>query len=236
MTKKSFTKKLTKSNLNLAGMKDKYITVPKNQVDPEDFFCKPPAEIKFTDKSSKSYFLFPFKKEKNGEHRLSRLRAFFELKKASVNDQVIIRKKTKKDKSTFYEIDLIRCNNGSNVEDEYLFGDEFSLEEESGLPEGAKKQVTVNKFERNKKAREECINYWKHSCSVCKMEFEDTYGEIGKGFIHVHHKIPLSEIGKSYNVDPINDLIPVCPNCHAMIHKRKPNPYTIHDIQERLKK
>lgn len=236
MTKKSFTKTLTKSNLNLAGMKDKYITVPKDQVHPEDFFCKPPAEIKFIDKASKSYFLFPFKKEKNGEHRLSRLRAFFELKKASVNDQIIIRKKTKKDKSTFYEIDLIRCNNGLNVEDEYLFGDEFSLEEESRLPEGAKKQVTVNKYERNKKARDICINHWKHSCSVCKMEFEDTYGEIGKGYIHVHHKIPLSEIGKSYKVDPINDLIPVCPNCHAMIHKRKPIPFKIEDIKEKLKR
>jgi len=82
MAKNTITKTLTKSNLNLAGMKDKYITVPKDQVNPEDFFCKPPAEIKFIDKVSKSFFLLPFKKEKNGEYRLTRLRAFFELKKS----------------------------------------------------------------------------------------------------------------------------------------------------------
>ena len=235
MSKNSFTKKLTKSNLNLAGMKDKYITVPKNQVNPEEFFCKPPAEIKFIDKASKSYFLFPFKKEKNGEHRLSRLRAFFELKNASVDDQVIIRKIIKKDKSISYEIDLKRINVTSNTEEEGLFANEFSSEEEVRVYEGAKVKVTVNKYERSKEAREKCIEHWKLSCSVCKMKFEDVYGEIGKGFIHIHHLIPIAKIGKSYKVDPINDLIPVCPNCHSMIHKRKPKPFRIDEIKEKLK-
>lgn len=234
MAKNSFTKKLTKSNLNLARMKDKYITVPKDQVNPEEFFCKPPAEIKFIDKASKSYFLFPFKKEKNGEHRLSRLRAFFELKNASVDDKVVIRKKIKKDKSIFFEIDLIRLNTLSNIKEEYLFANEFSPEEEALLPEGAKVKVTVNRYERSKEARDQCLEYWKLSCSVCKMKFEEVYGEIGKGYIHVHHKVPIAEIGTSYKVDPINDLIPVCPNCHSMIHKGKPKPFTIDEIKEKL--
>ncbi|RME44545.1 MAG: HNH endonuclease, partial [Chloroflexi bacterium] len=57
------------------------------------------------------------------------------------------------------------------------------------------------------------------------------YGELGKGFIHVHHVIPLSEIDSRYEVDPINDLCPVCPNCHAMIHREEP-PLTIKQLRE----
>jgi 5-methylcytosine-specific restriction protein A len=53
------------------------------------------------------------------------------------------------------------------------------------------------------------------------MDFEKMYGEIGHGFIHVHHIIPISTIGEEYKIDPIKDLVPVCPNCHAMLHKGK---------------
>jgi 5-methylcytosine-specific restriction protein A len=103
------------------------------------------------------------------------------------------------------------------------------------MPEGAKMKVTVNKYERSTKARDECIKYWLAKCSVCDLEFINRYGEIGDGFIHVHHKTPISKIGKTYKVDPIKDLIPVCPNCHAMIHKKNP-PFTIEQLKEKLVK
>ena len=51
------------------------------------------------------------------------------------------------------------------------------------------------------------------------------YGDIAEGFIHVHHLVPLSAIKEDYQLDPVNDLLPVCPNCHAMLHRRKP-PFT----------
>jgi predicted HNH restriction endonuclease len=54
---------------------------------------------------------------------------------------------------------------------------------------------------------------------VCGFDFVAAYGELGDGFIHVHHVRPLSDIGEEYEVDPIKDLRPVCPNCHAMIHR-----------------
>jgi 5-methylcytosine-specific restriction protein A len=60
------------------------------------------------------------------------------------------------------------------------------------------------------------------------------YGEIGKNFIHVHHVKPLSEIDEQYKINPIKDLRPVCPNCHAMLHKRKP-AYSIEEIQDKIK-
>ena len=56
-------------------------------------------------------------------------------------------------------------------------------------------------------------------CSVCGTDFHKMYGELGKGFIHVHHIVPISMIGKEYKLDPIKDLVPVCPNCHAMLHR-----------------
>ena len=43
--------------------------------------------------------------------------------------------------------------------------------------------------------------------------------EKAKNFIHVHHVTPISKVGREYKIDPIKDLIPLCPNCHAMIHK-----------------
>lgn len=67
-----------------------------------------------------------------------------------------------------------------------------------------------------------CIEQYGAFCNVCNFDFYITYGEIGKGYIHVHHIIPLSEIGKEYKLVPETDLVPVCPNCHSMIHKRKP--------------
>jgi 5-methylcytosine-specific restriction protein A len=88
--------------------------------------------------------------------------------------------------------------------------------------EGAVKQVTINAYERNSEARTACIAKFGAICQVCDFDFKKTYGEIGKGFIHVHHKVDLATIGESYQIDPINDLIPVCPNCHAMLHTEKP--------------
>ncbi len=62
------------------------------------------------------------------------------------------------------------------------------------------------------------------------MDFAATYGPEMAGFIHVHHLTPLATVGPDYNIDPIGDLRPVCPNCHAVIHRRDP-PYTIDEVQ-----
>lgn len=93
-----------------------------------------------------------------------------------------------------------------------------------GLPytEGAARTVTVNAYERNPSARATCIAKHGNSCSVCGMNFKDIYGEIGDGFIHVHHKKPLATIREEYELDPVKDLAPVCPNCHAMLHRVAP--------------
>ena len=93
---------------------------------------------------------------------------------------------------------------------------------ESGSPyfEGAKKNITVNAYERNTVARQICLDKFGYICKICEFDFQQKYGERGKDFIHVHHIVPLSEIKGEYELKPLEDLIPVCPNCHAMLHRR----------------
>ncbi|MFB4899568.1 HNH endonuclease [Enterobacter asburiae] len=101
--------------------------------------------------------------------------------------------------------------------------------------EGAVKQIKVNKYERSKTARDKCIDHYGYQCSVCNMDFEKTYGETGKDYIHVHHITPISEIGERYKLDPVNDLRPVCPNYHAMFHRQKPS-LTIDELKATMAK
>ena len=92
---------------------------------------------------------------------------------------------------------------------------------EGGYEEGKQSQVLVNRYERNPLNRELCLAAKGCSCSVCGFDFGKKYGKIGKGFIHVHHIVPVSQMGGSYIIDPIKDLVPVCPNCHVMLHTRE---------------
>jgi hypothetical protein len=84
--------------------------------------------------------------------------------------------------------------------------------------EGKGVRVVVNRYERDRAARSACLVAHGRVCVVCKVDLATVYGPIAAGIIHVHHRTPLSEIGGSYVVDPTRDLVPVCPNCHAVIH------------------
>jgi len=102
------------------------------------------------------------------------------------------------------------------------------------LKEGRTRAVLVNIYERNPKARMQCIEFYGLKCHVCGFDFEEKYGAIGKNFVHVHHLRELASVENEYVVDPIKDLRPVCPNCHAMLHKQKP-AYTIAKLKALLK-
>jgi 5-methylcytosine-specific restriction protein A len=97
---------------------------------------------------------------------------------------------------------------------------------DDSLFEGALDRVTNNRYERNIAARQACIAHFGAVCSICGIEFAKVYGPVAAGFIHVHHMLPLSAIGEEYRIDPIRDLTPLCPNCHAVVHLSDP-PYTI---------
>lgn len=105
------------------------------------------------------------------------------------------------------------------------------LPETGTFAEGAKKTVTINAYERSSKARRACIAHHGAICIVCNFDFRRVFGAVGEGFIHVHHIIPIGSIGAEYKVNPITDLVPVCPNCHAIIHRTTP-VLTIKQIKE----
>ena len=103
-------------------------------------------------------------------------------------------------------------------------------EETKTYTEGTGNQIIQTRYERNPHARVACINHYGYSCSVCEFDFEKRFGELGKNFIHVHHLTQVATVGKTYQVDPILDLRPVCPNCHAMLHRQNP-PLTIEELK-----
>jgi hypothetical protein len=98
------------------------------------------------------------------------------------------------------------------------------------LTEGAVRKVCVNAFERNPKLRKLCIDHWKDSCIICNFNFGRIYGPIVEGFIHVHHRRSLSAVRSEHEVNPKDDLCPLCPNCHAVVHSRIP-PYTVEQVR-----
>lgn len=100
--------------------------------------------------------------------------------------------------------------------------EEIDYDEAATVTEGAKQTIQVNVYERDPNARRKCIAKWGVKCSVCSFDFAERYGVLGEGFIHVHHLKPLGEIGEQYELNPVFDLRPVCPNCHAMLHRKKP--------------
>jgi hypothetical protein len=117
-------------------------------------------------------------------------------------------------------------------EDRNIFPEELKNDDDQKpFYEGSVKQIMVNSYERDTKARQKCIAIHGLICAVCGFNFEEKYGELGKNFIHVHHLKPLSEIQAEYRVDPEKDLRPICPNCHAMLHRRK-KILTIEELKE----
>jgi hypothetical protein len=103
----------------------------------------------------------------------------------------------------------------------------------SAYCEGSVQRILVNRYERDPRAREECIRHYGTKCFLCGFDFVAVYGEVMAGFIHVHHLNPLSSVGPEYVVDPTQDLRPVCPNCHAVLHRREP-PYSLDEVREFL--
>ena len=101
--------------------------------------------------------------------------------------------------------------------------------------EGAAQHSLVNRYERSSKARSACIRHYGAACCICGTDLSALYGLVVKGLIHVHHLSLVSEADERSSINPIDDLRPVCPNCHAVLHHRTP-PYSIEDVRQFLKR
>lgn len=112
---------------------------------------------------------------------------------------------------------------------------EILPEQENDEPawEGAEKRSVITRRERNPRNRLLCLRHYGDECQICGFEPYETYGEAGS-IIEVHHLEPLSSIAVERQYDPVNDLIPLCPNCHRAVHTRRPVPWTPQEIRERI--
>lgn len=99
----------------------------------------------------------------------------------------------------------------------------------SSYLEGKPKEIKQVIKQRNRAARADCLAYNGFSCKICGFNFEDVYGDIGKNFIEVHHINEMSAFSDEIQINPETDLIPVCSNCHSMLHRKKP-AYSVEDI------
>lgn len=98
------------------------------------------------------------------------------------------------------------------------------------LLEGQIRRISVDRFERDGKARRACIEHYGCECAACGLTLSSVYGDVAAHFIHVHHLLPLASVRRRHRVDPIRDLRPVCPNCHAVIHLKSP-PFSIDEVR-----
>ena len=102
-----------------------------------------------------------------------------------------------------------------------------------GFPEGASSKILVNRYERDPRNRKAAIALHGKTCMACGFNFQAVYGELGDDYIVVHHVIPISDMGDDYKVDPAKDLVTICANCHAMVHRTSP-PLTINQLKNLL--
>jgi len=101
-------------------------------------------------------------------------------------------------------------------------------------PEGRKKEIYTTKYERNITNRHECIRFHGTACKSCGFDFLKVYGLWGEGFIEVHHIKPLYCLNEEIVVNPQTDLVPVCSNCHRMIHRKKNQILTVEELKIKM--
>jgi hypothetical protein len=137
-------------------------------------------------------------------------------------------------------------------EDEFIYTDDEKekiitelerLEKQSHLEGGIVRRLKESvSIKRNSKVRDECLKHYfpnkeHYCCKICNFDFEEKYGEKGKGYIEIHHieshAKKSREMGE-HEVDPIKDLLPICSNCHSIIHRDK-IPLEIEEIKKYIK-
>jgi predicted HNH restriction endonuclease len=110
------------------------------------------------------------------------------------------------------------------------------------ISEGRKKTVTTQVHERSKLLRDAAIEWYARDgnllCQACGFDFYATYGEIGKGYIEIHHQKPIFQYEGTdfakFIVDALKNLIPLCSNCHRMVHRKRDMPLTVQELREFL--
>lgn len=121
----------------------------------------------------------------------------------------------------------------------------FIYDENTVIEEGSVKTVSAKRKQRSKKLREAAIAKYTEAdgtikCAVCGFDFRKTYGKLGEGYIAIHHEVPIFQMPSEGTTTFINKAIqnvkPVCPNCHSMIHRNKNKMLSIQELKDIIEK
>ena len=248
-----FFKELTANDLGKTGSHQASIGIPKNK---HLFFglmdetkLNPDIKLDFLDKKNnkrhKLRFIYYNNKFHGGtrdEYRLLWLKEFLEENNPSIGDVIAFERKFKEGEDKLFISIAKKETINLVLEKEMEISNEFWLDpsEASGqesFKEGEKLRIEVNRYERSQKNRLMALAFHGYDCSVCDLNFVEKYGELGNDFIHIHHTVPVSKLKLNYQLDIKKDLIPVCPNCHAMLHKGDHlinRPFTVKELKKRM--
>lgn len=140
-----------------------------------------------------------------------------------------------KQKENCYEIELLDF---LSLDYDIAIETKTEFEDVPSLPscEGAEKRCYTTRYERDPKKRAECIKIHGTKCAACGFDFEKVYGALGRNYIEVHHIVPLSQLNGELPVNPATDMLPLCSNCHRMIHRRKASVLSIQELRDILER
>jgi 5-methylcytosine-specific restriction protein A len=106
-------------------------------------------------------------------------------------------------------------------------------EEFLGREEGMRQETTAASRTRSAANRLACLQLKGSRCLACGADLGHVYGAIGDGCIEVHHLERLADYSEPRRVNPATDLVPLCPNCHAIAHRASP-PLGVDDLKRSL--
>jgi predicted HNH restriction endonuclease len=139
---------------------------------------------------------------------------------------ILVFERTDKD----YYVVTIKSDSGF-YEDESR-PEDYRYDSYTSYADGKESKAYVTLYERNPRNREDAINAHGRRCMVCDFDFGENYGSHGVDFIEVHHRVPVSSFEGEMEIDPIQDLVCLCSNCHRMIHRKRNNTLSVEELQE----
>ena len=91
--------------------------------------------------------------------------------------------------------------------------------------------VLDHEWERDPLIRALCLRYHGTRCHICHTDLAQRYGHLGASSTQVHLIHPRAFVDVSRVPDPVEDLIPVCPSCHVMLHLGRTDPMPVEDLR-----
>lgn len=126
----------------------------------------------------------------------------------------------------------LMVSTAEQLPEDSLFSSPYGQDE---FAEGGIQEITVELRKRNPHLKKQAIARYGYRCQICGFSFEEFYGELGKGYVEIHHIIPLSE-REAETTTRIEDVVVVCANCHRILHRNGKRPIPIEYLQEAVKR